>query len=158
VARLLRPASCQPHVVLRCASQLSDSNHGMETAQDRGDTAMQLMLFGGHAFRSDRDHHWLQRLTTDPRCGSWRVEDLVTLFTQGVLYYTATIARLPVHYLRRFVVWISPVLYIPPDCCATSFPLDTKFESLNVQNSNEISRFVLKVVEKKWTNKNIHPV
>jgi len=97
VTRLTHPASCQPHVVITSANKLTHSSESVE----KGDM-VQVLLFGGHAFNNDRDHHWLQRVTLGSN-GSWRVEELVSLLTHGVLYYTATIARLPVHYLRRFV-------------------------------------------------------
>lgn len=95
MTQLTRPASCQPHVVVSYANELMHCN------EPAGDT-VQVLLFGGHAFSNDRDHHWLQRVTS-VSSGSWRVENLVSLLTHGVLYYTATIARLPVHYLRRFI-------------------------------------------------------
>ena len=97
VTRLTRPASCQPHVVITYANELACNNDLVE----KSDT-VQVLLFGGHAFSNDRDHHRLQRLTSGNK-GSWRVEDLVSLLTHGVLYYTATIVRLPIHYLRQFV-------------------------------------------------------
>lgn len=90
VSQLTYPANCQPHVVVSHANELMHSN---EMAQ--------VLLFGGHSFSNDSDHHWLQRLTLG-RDGPWRVEDVVSLSTRGVLYYTATAAKLPVHYLRLF--------------------------------------------------------
>ena len=97
VSQLTYPANCQPHVVLSHANELMHSN---EMAQ--------VLLFGGHSFSNDSDHHWLQRLTLG-RDGPWRVEDVVSLSTRGVLYYTATAAKLPVHYLRLFD-WIHSAL------------------------------------------------
>ena len=96
VTQLTCPASCQPHVVLSYAKKLMHSNETAEAAD-----MVQVLLFGGHSFSNDNDHHWLQRLISS-RDNSWRVEDLVSLSTRGVLYYTATAARLPVHYLRHF--------------------------------------------------------
>jgi len=97
VSQLTYPANCQPHVVVSHANELMHSN---EMAQ--------VLLFGGHSFSNDSDHHWLQRLTLG-RDGPWRVEDVVSLSTRGVLYYTATAAKLPVHYLRLFD-WIHSAL------------------------------------------------
>jgi len=97
VTRLTRPASCQPHVVISCDKTLM--THGNEsTVQDK---LIQVLLFGGHSFTNDSDHNWLQRVTLGSD-GLWRVEDLVPLSTRGVLYYTATVARLPIPYLRQF--------------------------------------------------------
>lgn len=96
VTQLTCPASCQPHVVLSDANKLMHTNETAEAAD-----TVQVLLFGGHSFSNDNDHHWLQRLISS-RDNSWRVEGLVSLSTRGVLYYTATAARLPVHYLRHF--------------------------------------------------------
>ena len=96
VSQLTKPASCQPHVVISYANTLPHLNKAAET-----DGQLQLLLFGGHSFHNDSDHHWLQRLTLSSD-GLWRVEDLVSLSTQGVLYHTATLARLPAPYLRQF--------------------------------------------------------
>jgi len=96
VTQLTCPASCQAHVVLSYANELMHRNESAQAAD-----AVQVLLFGGHSFSNDSDHHWLQRLTSVAD-DSWRVEDLVSLSTRGVLYYTATAARLPVYYLRQF--------------------------------------------------------
>ena len=96
VTGLFRSASCQSHVVI------SDPNLIMLNNEPEGKDVVQVLLFGGHSFSNDRDHYWLQRLTLD-RSGWWLVRSQALLSTHGVLYYTATHARLPVHYLRRFV-------------------------------------------------------
>ena len=93
VAQLTHPASCQPHIII------SAQTHGNECANK--DCVLQLLLFGGHSFGNDTDHHWLQAVTLHSD-GLWRVEDLVSLSTHGVLYYTATVAKLPAPYLRQF--------------------------------------------------------
>ena len=97
VTQLTCPASCQSHIVLSSAG--SELVHSSETAESAD--VVRMLLFGGHSFSNDSDHHWLQRLVSD-RVGLWRVEDSVSLSTRGVLYYTATVATLPVHYLRQF--------------------------------------------------------
>ena len=97
VTQLTRAASCQPHVIIDYASEFVHSNEPAET-----DIQMQVLLFGGHLFSNDSDHHSLQRVTLGSS-GSWRVEDRpVSLMTHGVLYHTATRASVPVHYLRQF--------------------------------------------------------
>jgi len=96
VTQLTQPASCQPHIVVSYANTPMHDNEPV-VKHDRA----QVLLFGGHSFSDDSDHHWLQRVTLGSD-GSWRVEDLISLSTQGVLYYTATMARLPATYLRQF--------------------------------------------------------
>lgn len=97
VTQLTYPACCQSHVVIGCANEFMHSN---ESAAQTADT-VQLLLFGGHSFGNDSDHNRLQRVTLGSD-GLWRVENASSLSTHGILYHTATVARLPMHYLRQF--------------------------------------------------------